>query len=274
MARYNSLSCSARFSAGIFRRQLGAEIVDLIDVCCRENTLLWFKEWSNTYPRMTAYNQAVYRLRRRGVVARRDRKGGPPKLELTDEGRQNVSLEIVPELFWNKRWDGRWYVLMYDVPERERRYRDALSRFLKRNRMGLLQKSVFISACDIRPMFYDLDIAAAIAEYANLFEFRTVAGQENMAIVLRAWDFDRLHKNQSAYIKECAARGRQPARAISFHEVLAAMRAELAEYLHAMSGDPLLPKPLWPQDYLGPRATAEFRRRIRCLAGQIAVRAR
>ena len=260
----------AGISPGILRRQVCAELVDLLGVMIEgvaTRGKAW--TWNRNYPRMTGYRQALYRLRRDGLIARRDGRAGSPSLALTSEGRRHVSSEIMPERFWNQRWDRRWYLLMYDVPERERRYRDALNRFLTRLRMGCLQKSVFVSVRDIRPLFYDLNIAAAVAEYANVFEARTVFGQSDVAVVTRAWNFDRLRKIQEDYLDACQARMRRPSAAISFPVVLADMRAELVEYREAMRSDPLLPKSLWPSDYLGSQVAAMFRHRLRCLAGKI-----
>ncbi|MBI2441806.1 MAG: hypothetical protein HYV35_10600 [Lentisphaerae bacterium] len=175
----------------------------------------------------------------------------------------------MPERFWNRRWNGRWYLLMYDVPERERRYRNVLNRFLTRMRMGSLQKSVFVSVHDIRPLFYDLDVAAAVAEYANLFEAQTVQGQSDAAVAARAWDFDRLREQQSKYLDACQARTRRPTAPLSLPDVMAALRSELAGYREALAGDPLLPKALWPSDYLGPQVAAMFRRRMRRLIGRM-----
>ncbi len=256
-------------SPGILRRQVCAELLDLFDVSSFDSVFFPGRQWGRYDELMTEYRQAVYRLRRDGLIARRDRHGGAPKLALTAEGRGHVSAELVPEKLWNRRWDGRWYVLMYDVPEKERSYREALNRFLKRNRMGSLQKSVFVSVRDIRPLFYDLDVAAAVAEYANIFESRTVAGQSNSVLVKRAWDFDRLRKIQGDYLEACAARMRRPVREIPFSSVFAAMRSELRYYLEAMRRDPLLPKSLWPRDYLGHGVASSFRRRIWQLAGRL-----
>ena len=131
----------AGVSPGILRRQICAELIDLLGIAVEGvRTRGKALTWNRNFPRMTAYHQALYRLRRHGLIARRDTRAGSPTLELTAAGRKHVSVEIMPELFWNKRWDGCWYVLMYDVPERERRYRLALNRFLKRMRMGCLQK--------------------------------------------------------------------------------------------------------------------------------------
>lgn len=256
----------AGLSPGILRRQICAELVDFlglaVDCLLTRGKVM---TWNRTFPRMTAYRQALYRLRRDGLIARRDVHTGSPTMELTSIGRQHVSDDIMPERFWNKRWDGSWYVLMYDVPERERHYRKMLNRFLYRMRMGCLQKSVFISARDIRPLFYDLDIAAAASEYANLFESRTVHGQSEAAVVARAWDFERLHKRQADYIEACQARLRKPSAELPFSELPDILLSELAEYRAAMRDDPLLPKSLWPSDYLGPQVVDVFRRRMRSL---------
>ena len=258
----------AGISPGILRRRICAELVDLMGLAI-EGVVTRGKAWTwnRSWPRMTAYHQALYRLRRDGLITQRDGGAGAPTMELTSKGCQHVSAEIMPELFWNKRWDGCWYVLMYDVPERERRYRNALNRFLTRMRMGCLQKSVFVSVRDIRPLFYDLDIAAAVAEYANLFEARTVLGQSDAAVVTRAWNFEGLRKIQASYIETCQSRLRRPSAVTPFLALPDILHAELTEYRAAMQGDPLLPKPLWPSDYLGPQVTAMFRRRIRRLAG-------
>ena len=53
--------------------------------------------------------------------------------------------ELRPEKFWNRKWDGIWYVLAYDVPEPQRSYRESLRRFLQRLRMGGLQGSGWVS---------------------------------------------------------------------------------------------------------------------------------
>ena len=124
-----------------------------------------------------------------------------------------------------------------DIFERDRRYRNALNRFLMRMRMGCLQKSVFVSVRDIRPLFYDLDIAAAVAEYANFFEAWTVLGQSDAAVVARAWDFEGLRKIQADYIEACQARLRRTSAAITFSALPDILCAELAKYRAVMHGD-------------------------------------
>lgn len=249
-------------SLTVLRRRLTADLVDVISLAMK----VWATRgralaWNHSYPRLTAYNHAVYRLRRAGLIARRETRGGPPTLALTDTGQQLVSDDIFPERFWNLTWNGRWYLLMYDVPEKQRQYRRALNFFLRQTRMGCLQKSVYVSTRDIRPLFHDLEEAAALDDYANIFEARTVLGHQGLAIVERAWNMQRLQQRHTDYIQAEP----KPSGIISnpgFADVLSIIREELALYREVMRDDPLLPKALWPPDYLGQKVVAVFRRRI------------
>ena len=78
----------AGISPGVLRRQVCAELVDLLGIAIEGVAMrgrAW--SWNRSYPRMTAYRQALYRLRRDGLIARRDMRAGSPTMELTAEGR-------------------------------------------------------------------------------------------------------------------------------------------------------------------------------------------
>ncbi len=251
----------------IFRHQVAAELIDLSYLltkflCSGARSIFW----GHCFPRHTAYHRAADRLRYAGILAYRRTGGRPPELRLTSTGHDRVSEVIIPERFWTRRWDGLWYLLAYDVPETQRRYRSALWYLLARLRLGCLQKSVWISARDIRPLFYDLQEAAAIKDYAVIFAARSVLDQSNVAVARQAWDFERLHAMQQRYLQSIEQRQVKKERFKKPSALLAALRFELAGYLAAMRLDPLLPAALWPEDYLGPKVAAAFRRRIRQLA--------
>lgn len=249
-------------SLAVLRRRLTADLIDMISLAME----VWATRgrtfaWNHSYPRMTAYNQAVYRLCKAGLIARRDMRGGPPTLSLTATGQQLVSDDLFPERYWHQHWNGRWYLLLYDIPETQRHYRRALNYFFRQTRMGCLQKSVYVSVRDIRPLFHDLEEAAALGDYANIFEAQTVLGHRGAAIVARAWNMERLQQIHSEYLQADAKRGGMKYKP-GFPFALATMREEMALYRHVMRDDPLLPKALWPADYLGPKVVTAFRRRV------------
>jgi phenylacetic acid degradation operon negative regulatory protein len=254
----------------IIRRRLTAE---LLDMACLSVEFLASGGRSALRPRFmtgnTLLDLAVRRLAKAGLIACRRTRGKTPILIVTDPGRAQASKLLWPERFWNKRWDGRWHLLTYDVPETERSYRCALERFFRRERMGCLQKSVWISARDIRPLFDDLDLAASLRDFAILFEASPLLGPSPRQVAAQAWDFGALAKRHTAYLTACAKQSAPSPKISSPATALVAARRELFDYLAAMETDPLLPAELLPDDYAGRRVAEVFRARIRLLLRSI-----
>jgi phenylacetic acid degradation operon negative regulatory protein len=257
-------------SLTVIRRRMTAELLDL---SCLAVSFLASGGRSPLQPMFvssdTSLDLAVRRLAKAGLIAYRRPRGQPPILTVTEKGHTHGSEPLWPERFWNRPWNGHWYVLMYDVPETERGYRCALERFFHRERMGYLQKSVWISARDIRPLFDDLDQAAAIRDYAILLEASPVLGQSPKQLAAQAWDFDDLAKRQVDYLDACAKRMKQTTGSLKLSSALDAARGELFDYLVFMQSDPLLPRELLPANYAGTRVVGAFRNRIKSLIGRL-----
>ncbi len=217
----------------------------------------------STKPGETRYRMAQHRIRKAGFVAYRRTRGQPPVLRLTPEGERRVPDILRPERRWNRTWSGRWQMLVYDVPETQRVYRNHLRSFLKRMRMGRLQNSVWITPDDIRPEYADLAEAAATGDYAMLVEARPVLGMTGVRVAEIAWDFERLAAGHAWYVAAVDGAVQQVARAApSRDEGWALLRRDLNAYLAVMSDDPLLPRKLWPGGYRGPDVVAAHRRLI------------
>jgi len=73
-------------------------------------------------------------------------KNGNDFLEITDLGRKELLRYDIDELQIRKSklWDGKWRIVIFDIPERFRNGRIALSRKLKELGFYSLQKSVFV----------------------------------------------------------------------------------------------------------------------------------
>ena len=206
--------------------------------------------WSDSYPNRGAFNQAVYRLRKAGLLVHRT--GGETALALSPNVEKRLRAAHRPRRFWKRRWRGRWYVLVYDVPEKNRVYRDVLRGFLREQRMGCLQRSVYVAPDDIRPQYDDLLHGADVGAYACLFESNTVLGQEPGEIVARAWDMDELCIHQTAYVDLCAKNlSKVAAGDFDRASLELLVREEMAVYVAVMANDPLLPQALLPPDYRG-----------------------
>ncbi len=198
------------------------------------------------------YRNAVHRLRKAGLIAARGKYKRSPILRLTETGQSCRPDTCIPERLWNRQWAKRWYVLAYDVPEAQREYRDTLRAFLKRKRMGCLQRSVWVTPTDIRPDYDDLVRAADVDQFSFLLEATTVLGRSPLDVVRSAWDFDRLTLQQEWYCEVCAANMDSIVDGeFRAEQLMTKLREETSAYLAAMQGDPLLPRELWPPEYMG-----------------------
>jgi len=81
-----------------------------------------------------------------------DRKDGSVTAVLTRRGRQKALIYKLDEISVPKmqKWDGKWRIILFDIPEKHKKARDALTRTLKRMDFYQFQKSVFIHPFECR----------------------------------------------------------------------------------------------------------------------------
>lgn len=73
-------------------------------------------------------------------------------MEITEKGKKRILTYKFDEmkLLRPKKWDGYWRVIIFDIPEKYKRGRDALTRKLKEMKLYPFQKSVFICPFECR----------------------------------------------------------------------------------------------------------------------------
>ncbi len=88
---------------------------------------------------------ALGRLAARGLVTFEERNGRR-YARVTEAGEQILALESAREARSRKprRWDGRWRVVLFDIPERRRGIRNRLRLFMSEYGLVRLQDSVWI----------------------------------------------------------------------------------------------------------------------------------
>lgn len=208
--------------------------------------------WEHTYPNLRAYHNAMSRLRKAGLMVHHHDDGNLPHLKLTQQGEEFLPDYLFPEKLWDTRWNQIWYTLIFDVPEKQRHYRDTLRGFLKRLRMGCLQRSVWITPRDIRPEYDDLEKAANLHAVSFLLESRTVLHHEAAEMVQDAWNFDRLQELHERYLSVFSSNlHRLEETDHDSPALMILLRKEAEAYIQCMRTDPLLPNELHPEGYLG-----------------------
>jgi len=90
--------------------------------------------------------QTLYYMRRRGLIDYDLLPDGNFILSATELGKQRELRDRVKHLKINppKQWDGKWRLVMFDIPENRRRARNLFSAKLRELHLYRLQKSVWV----------------------------------------------------------------------------------------------------------------------------------
>ena len=93
-----------------------------------------------------ALHHAIKNLYRSRLIDVVDNKDGSTTIILTQRGRKKALTYQIDHVMTTpmKRWDKKWRLVIFDIPERYKKARDALARTLKRMGFYQLQKSVFV----------------------------------------------------------------------------------------------------------------------------------
>lgn len=221
-----------------------------------------FESW--TY--RNGYQWQVARLEAAGCVEVGQTAFDEAKVcRLTEAGRLAALGGRDPEEEWDRAWDGKWRMFLFDIPERSRSVRRQLTRSLASMGCGCLQGSVWISA---RPLPEDAALQEDGEDCAHLVmldaESRGLPVDRGMAEA--AWDFEKLNQLYDAHL---LVMKRMPNRKPGLEALATWAREENEAWLRAVRADPLLPEVLLPKKYQGQR-NWRMRKSLLGKAGRVA----
>lgn len=200
----------------------------------------------------------ITRLEKRQLVERDWKSRGDRLFRLTELGRLHALGGRDPQAQWARHWDGRWRLVLFDVPTRQNARREQFRRYLRSRAFGCLQGSVWITPDSVHSEREILAGGQTNVETLLLLEARPAAGESDAEIVDGAWDFARINLH---YSRHSEVLDRSPADRFKDLKDTGAARAlrrwaaeERNAWLTAVQSDPLLPERLLPADYPGHRA--------------------
>ena len=207
----------------------------------------------------------IQRLEQARLLEGRPGPDGDRLYRLTQSGMSQAVGHENPETLWKRKWDGRWRMVVFDVPQIKAGVRAKLRRNLRARGFGFLQNSVWITPDPLTNERETLVAGAVNVESLILLEARPCAGESDAEIVAGAWDFIRINRLYAEHAAVMAARPREP---IDDEAAAKAMRRWLRDereaWFRAVEADPLLPESLHPPGYLGFQS---WRKRLREMAG-------
>lgn len=131
------------------------------------------KEWERINKR--ALYRALKRLYQARLIDSKDNPDGTTTIELTRKGKKRAVTYQIDEIKIKpmKKWDKIWRVVLFDIPEKRKKERDALARSFKTMGFCQYQKSVFITP------FECADETDFVIEFFNLRPYvRVISAHE------------------------------------------------------------------------------------------------
>lgn len=115
-----------------------------------------------------SYQNSIYHLKRRGII-----KNNNGIYQLTPKGEKHAFFAYLngeSRTYKNKKqkWDNKWRIIFFDVPEKKRHYRDYLRTILKTIGFKEFQKSTWIYPYPVPKFLKELLFEENIQQYTRL----------------------------------------------------------------------------------------------------------
>jgi phenylacetic acid degradation operon negative regulatory protein len=195
--------------------------------------------------------QALYRAQEKGWLSN--------KLEVTLKGQRRLE-QVLPKYEKKTKWNGKWYLVAYDIPEEKKYLREILRKKLEDLGFGRLHKSFYICPFNFLGDVEEIVKKYDMESYVLLAVSDKLGREPSKILAERVWRLRELNDEYTKYIKEVKSGKLTKQQAIF-------------KYLMILNRDPQLPKELLPEDWKGEEAYKIYReqgfwKRIRKVFGK------
>lgn len=178
-------------------------------------------------------------------------KNGEPYLRLTGIGKKALVRDFPIFSLKDKKWDGKWRIVFYDIPEKEKNIRKMLQVKLLELGFGMIQESVYISPFDIAEDLREFLIAQKLEEIVFIsVADKLFAGNEKL-LTERVWRLGDLNEEYLDLYQRIK-------KGENLEEIF-------STYEEILRRDPCLPRQLLPDNWLGEKVYQEISKRLKTL---------
>jgi phenylacetic acid degradation operon negative regulatory protein len=163
---------------------------------------------------------------------------------LTDKGFSELCLEFPFFRFLKEKWDGKWRIISYEIPEKKREIRDRLRREMQGWGLGPWHRSFWLTPHPILPTLKSLTSQKEEENYIQAFEADHTFGDRTI-LIEKVWGKSLLDKSYRELFKK-------------WHEILSSsdekidkFKKVISEYVVLLRQDPGLPKELIGESWIG-----------------------
>ncbi|KAA9017017.1 phenylacetic acid degradation operon negative regulatory protein PaaX [Niallia endozanthoxylica] len=213
----------------------------------------------------------VSRMMKQGLL-QSERKGNKSYYELTERGISRVD-EAARRIYKldPHEWDGKWRVVMYNIPEEKRQVRDDFRKELQWSGFGNLSSGCWVSPNNFEKEIHLLVSKYKIEEYVHLFLSQHIGPQPDSQLVEKCWHLDEIGEKYEEFIDKYSKNYIVHQSVIQSGEMTDEEcfieRANLVHvYRKFLFIDPFLPKELLPERWIGNHAALLFNQYYKVLS--------
>jgi DNA-binding transcriptional regulator PaaX len=214
-------------------------------------TGLMYKKWDES-----GFRRAVGRAAGEGLIKRIT-----DGFKLTETGKKRLK-ELLPSYKQPGYWDGKLWLVTYDIPDDKRYTRDHFRKWLFEIGCRMIQESVWLSVKDPKPWIKD---SIASMEKGNIIvsclgKDGSIGSEGLNELIYRVFELKRLNKAYNNWLK-----------AVKKQNDKSAILSVGFRFLSLLRQDPMLPNELLPSNWTGNQARKIFETEIEPEMGAISL---
>lgn len=179
-----------------------------------------------------------------GVLEKDETDKAPTTYRLTQKGFYELCLRFPFFRFLKEKWDGKWRIISYEIPESKRYLRDRLRREMEGWGLGPWHRSFWLTPHPVIPTLRDLVFGREEEQYIQAFEAEHVFGDREI-LIEKVWERTKLDKSYRSLFK-------------TWHSILSSKEEKverfskiITAYVKVLKFDPGLPIDLLGQNWIG-----------------------
>lgn len=195
-----------------------------------------------------SYLTEVSDLLSTGDIKREIDLKGRTFLVLTSVGKKKFTRRF-RLIFESKKWDGYFMVVVFDIPEEDKKTREVLRRKLRELGFGMLQKSVWVTAYHFEEDLREFLVIHGLESDVFVLSAKNLWAGNVRELSKKIWNLNKINKKYLSVVKKVN----------KIQKSKTDQKKQLLEkatklYLETLLSDPLLPKELLPSDWARQKA--------------------
>lgn len=184
-------------------------------------------------------------------------KKGEIYYRLTSQGSQKIHEDIPVFKLFQKKWDKKWRIIIFDVQEVNHTRRDILREKLLQLGFGRWQKSVYITPFSVKKEIDEYLKNNGFFPSAVCLEANQDSLKDDKVLAEEVWHLSNLDEKYANFIDDCATLMETPKTKIE------ELRELWLQYVELILNDPYLPNELLPGNWLRDKAKRVITRLVK-----------